>query len=290
MSVALALDQLLHRFDFSGSQACRDDSRAAGLIIQVASGLGLTPAVVTRRRETHDSKCRAQRQDPPCTLDRSEDNPLGVTFWKSLVIDPDLRYSKHGDQEANDRSEQSRSTSEPFDLGGQLGIIIGSEIARGYVGRATVNPASNGRAWDVQLGEEIAVSGFANCLLNPVVVGPSRVESFHLERIGRRLRDGGADRKCPVLSRRCNCNASSPECHETQQGYRQDPNLTDHRASPRPYRDGSVDLEPHRSTPSSIILHLLGCGRRLPSWQSFPTRPSPHSRTSAERQDRTRAR
>jgi len=45
------------------------------------------------------------------------------------------------------------------------------------------------------------------------------VEGFHLERIGTRMRKGGADRKCPVLSRRCSCNASSPECRETQHGW-----------------------------------------------------------------------
>ncbi|HIF21427.1 MAG TPA: hypothetical protein EYQ27_05830, partial [Gemmatimonadetes bacterium] len=34
---------------------------------------------------------------------------LAVAFWKSLVIEPDLRYPKHGNQEANYSSEQRRS-------------------------------------------------------------------------------------------------------------------------------------------------------------------------------------
>jgi len=53
-----------------------------------------------------------------CALDRSKENPLGVAFWKPLVIEPDLRHAKHRDQEANNRSEQNRSTPEPFDLRG----------------------------------------------------------------------------------------------------------------------------------------------------------------------------
>jgi hypothetical protein len=56
----------------------------------------------------------------------------------------------------------------------------------------------------------------ADCLLNPVVVSPSRVGSFHLARIGRCVRKGGADRKCPVPSDHCSRNTSSPGCPETQ--------------------------------------------------------------------------
>ncbi len=160
---------------------------------------------------------------PARSIDRSQENPLGVAIWKSLVIEPELRHTKHGDQEANHRPEQSRSAPEPLDLDGQLGIIRGSEIARDDIGSAAMNPASNGRARDVQFWEEkakpssVAVSGFADCFLDSIVVGPSRVEGFHLDRIGRCMRDAGADRKCPMLSRRCSCNAYSPECSETQQ-------------------------------------------------------------------------
>jgi hypothetical protein len=59
---------------------------------------------------------------------------------------------------------------------------------RRHAGRSKcLYPASNCRSGDLQLGEEISVSGFADCFLDSVVVGPSRVESFHLERIGRRM-------------------------------------------------------------------------------------------------------
>jgi hypothetical protein len=93
------------------------------LIIQVASGLGPAPAVVARRRKTHDSKCRVQWQNLPCPLNRSKENPLGVAFWKSLVIELDLRYSKHGNQEANDRSEQSHSAPELSNFDNKIGAI-----------------------------------------------------------------------------------------------------------------------------------------------------------------------
>lgn len=188
------------------------------LVIEITSSLGAAPTVVARCRETRDSKRRAERQHLPRPLDRSQENLLGVAIWKALVVESDPRYPKQGDQEANDRAEQSRSGLEPFDLGSQLGTIMGSVIARNHVGRAAMNPTSDGRTWDVQLWEEIAVSRFADCLLDSVVVGPSRVEMCHLARIGRRLREGAAARKCPVLSRRCNSNGSSPECHETQHG------------------------------------------------------------------------
>ena len=39
-----------------------------------------------------------------------------------------------------------------------------------------------------------------------------------MERIGGGVREGGAARKWPALSGRCSCNASRPECRETQQG------------------------------------------------------------------------
>ena len=40
----------------------------------------------------------------------------------------------------------------------------------------------------------------------------------HSKDIGRSARKNGPVSKCPAFSRRCNCNASSPECSETQQG------------------------------------------------------------------------
>jgi hypothetical protein len=95
---------------------------------------------------------------------------------------------------------------------------MGSEIAGDHFRHATVNPTSNGRPWDIQLGEEVSISGLANCLLDSVVVGPSRGEGFHCDRIGRCLRSGGAARKWPALSGRCSCNASDPECHGPQRG------------------------------------------------------------------------
>ena len=56
---------------------------------------------------------------------------------------------------------------------------MGGEITRNDIGHAAMNPRSNGRAWDVQLREELTVSRFADCFLDSVVVGPPRVESFH---------------------------------------------------------------------------------------------------------------
>jgi hypothetical protein len=41
---------------------------------------------------------------------------------------------------------------------------------------------------------------------------------FYLERIGRRFKESGAARSCPVLSKRCCCNALSTECSEAQHG------------------------------------------------------------------------
>jgi hypothetical protein len=50
-------------------------------------------------------------------LDRSQENSLGAAIWNSFVIELNFRCPKHGDQQGNDRSEQSRSVPEPFDLG-----------------------------------------------------------------------------------------------------------------------------------------------------------------------------
>jgi hypothetical protein len=91
VSVIVTLNHLSHAFDFIRGQASRDDSWAAWLVIEITSGLGAAPTVVAGRRETRDSKCRAERQDSLCPLDRSQENPLGVTLWKPLVIELDLR-------------------------------------------------------------------------------------------------------------------------------------------------------------------------------------------------------
>jgi hypothetical protein len=99
--VIIALDPLFHVFDFTGRQARRDDSWAARVIIQIAPGLRAAPTVVARCGETRDSKRRVERQDLPGAPDCSQENPLGIAFWKSLVIELDLRCPKQGDQEAN---------------------------------------------------------------------------------------------------------------------------------------------------------------------------------------------
>jgi hypothetical protein len=40
----------------------------------------------------------------------------------------------------------------------------------------------------------------------------------YVAKVGDGVNEGGVDSKCPALSRRCSCNALSPECSETQQG------------------------------------------------------------------------
>jgi hypothetical protein len=109
--------------------------------------------VVARCGEMRDSKRRVQRQDLSCTLDCAEENPLGVALWKSLVSEPGLRHPKHGDQEANNGSELSGSTPEPFDLDDSLGTLATCEITGIDISRAAVNPASNGRSGDLQFWE-----------------------------------------------------------------------------------------------------------------------------------------
>jgi hypothetical protein len=131
MPMVVTFDHLLHGFDFAGC-------------IQFAACIGPTPTVVSRSRETCDSECRIQRQNSPCTLDCSQQNSLRVAFGKSLIAEPDLRYPKHGDQQANHRTEQSRSMLVLVDLSKQVGAIAGSEIASNHIEHATVNPTSNG--------------------------------------------------------------------------------------------------------------------------------------------------
>ena len=111
MPMVVALDHLLHGLDFAGCQTRGDDSRTTGLIIQFAPRLGTTPAVVARCREARDSERRVQRQDLSCTLNRPQQDSLGIAFGKPLVVELGLRYPKHGDQQANHRSEQGRSMS-----------------------------------------------------------------------------------------------------------------------------------------------------------------------------------
>ena len=109
--VILVFDQLSHVLDFRGSQVSGDDSRAAWLVIQAAAGLGTLPTVVARCREIRNSKHHVERQGPLRALDRSQEDPLGVAFRKPFVVELDLRRPKHGDQEANDGAEKSRSIS-----------------------------------------------------------------------------------------------------------------------------------------------------------------------------------
>jgi hypothetical protein len=59
-----------------------------------------------------------------------------------LMVEPELRYPRHGDQQANHRAEQSRSMLVLVDLNKQVGAIANRKIAGDHIGLATVNPAS----------------------------------------------------------------------------------------------------------------------------------------------------
>jgi hypothetical protein len=64
--------------------------------------------------------------------------------------------------------------AQPLDLGDEFGPVADSEITGNDISRATVNPTSNGRAWDVQLGKEVPIPGLADGLFNSIVVGSPR--------------------------------------------------------------------------------------------------------------------
>ena len=70
-------------------------------------------------------------------------------------------------------------------------------------------------ACGAELGRELIRStASAVRLLNPVAVDPANVRGLHMRSIGRFdsiAADGGLSGKYPVLSRRCNCDAWSPE-------------------------------------------------------------------------------
>jgi len=117
VSVIVVLDHLAHVLDFIRGQSSRDDSWTAWLVLEITASLIATPTVVARCRETRDSERRAERQDLPRPLDRSQENSLGAAIWNSFVIELDFRCPEHGDQQGNDRSEQSRSVPELFDFG-----------------------------------------------------------------------------------------------------------------------------------------------------------------------------
>jgi hypothetical protein len=90
----VALDLLAHILGFIGSQACRDDARAAWLVIEIAPGLGAAPTVVAGCRQASDSKGGAQRQDVSRSRDRSQQDLLRLAVWKSLWIgNPSGRFA-----------------------------------------------------------------------------------------------------------------------------------------------------------------------------------------------------
>ncbi len=85
-----------------------------------------------------------ERQNLPRTLDRSQQDLLGLAFRESLIVESDLGDAKHGDQKTDNRAEQGRPLLVLAHLRKQVSTIVGKEIAGHHIGYATVNPASNG--------------------------------------------------------------------------------------------------------------------------------------------------
>jgi hypothetical protein len=175
-----------------------------------------------------------------------------------------------------------------MDLNKQVGTIANSKIAGDHIGHATVNPASNGRARDLQFWEEkakpssVSIPKLADCLLDPVVVSPPRVRSWHLGCTGRRVRESGPSRNCPVFSGRCSCSARGPECSETQ------------RPRSRMFRDAAtLRLEEgavgSRARRSSTVSRQKGSAD-LPPTHSAQRKRTPSSVDSETRAPRERTR
>ena len=111
-----------------------------------------------------------ERQNLSRTLDRSQQDLLGLAFRESLIVELDLGDAKHGDQKTNNRTEQGRPLLVLANLREQVSTIVDKEITGDDIGRTAVNPASNGRPRDLQFGEEILIPRLADRFLNPVVV------------------------------------------------------------------------------------------------------------------------
>ncbi len=119
-----------------------------------------------------------ERQNLPRTLDRSQQDLLGLAFRESLIVESDLGDAKHGDQKTNNRAEQGRPLLVLANLRKQVSAIADSRITGDHIGHATVNPASNGRAGILQFWKgqtkspSVSIPRLADCLLDPMIVSP----------------------------------------------------------------------------------------------------------------------
>jgi len=93
-------------------------------LVQFAPLFQATPTVLAGGRQPRDSQRRTERQNISCTLDRPQQGFLGVAIWKSFVVELDLRHPKHGDQQSNNCTEQSRAMLIVVDLSNQVGAIM----------------------------------------------------------------------------------------------------------------------------------------------------------------------
>ncbi len=60
------------------------------------------------------------------------------------MVERNLRYTKHGDQQTNHRAEQCRSLSQFPNLNNQIGTITKGEIVRDDIRHSAANPTSYG--------------------------------------------------------------------------------------------------------------------------------------------------
>ncbi len=47
------------------------------------------------------------------------------------------------------------------------------QLGRDDVGKATMDPASDRRLWNLEFGKEVPIPGFENRLPNPVIIRPA---------------------------------------------------------------------------------------------------------------------
>ena len=185
VAMVIALDHFLHSSNLGGCQSCRLASWTARSIVKLATNLGAAPAVVAGRRQARDPQCGTQRYHPIRSLDRPKQCSFPIFFGKPLVVRPALRYTKHHDQQADNRVELSHPMTQFLYFDQKLSRLSRQGLTRDDIGNTAVKPASNRGPRNVQLGEQVWITGLADQFSNAVVVGTSSAKGRHHARIGR---------------------------------------------------------------------------------------------------------
>ena len=167
----VCLDHVSHCSKFSSSEAARPCARARWGVVEHAQRLPTLPGAKPAFAKTDDLESREPTDDPLRAGYSSEDRDLPLRRRDPRSFQRESIHSGTHDQKAYERRKDCDTLLELADSGSQFDEVRVGLVERDDIVDPAVQPCSACRLGYRQLGKQVGVSRFDDCLPQAMIVG-----------------------------------------------------------------------------------------------------------------------